>query len=210
MQEHFDDEFVKKAQAEGYRARSVYKFSEINEKDHLVKSDSVIVDLGAAPGGWTQYAVQKVGAKGQVFALDILPMDSIAGVEIIQGDFTEDAVLQQLLDCIARKKGVNPETHAVVDLVISDMAPNISGMKVIDQPRAMLLVELALDFAYRTLKKDGAFVAKVFQGEGFEAYIANLRKHFKRVVSRKPKASRDRSQEIFLVATGYKGGGEIS
>lgn len=209
LQEHFDDEYVRKAQAEGYRARSVYKIKEIDEKDRLIRPNSVIVDLGAAPGGWTQYAAQKVGDKGQIFALDILPMDSLAGVDIIQGDFTDEAVLNQLLSAISQRYGINPENKAVIDLVISDMAPNISGMKAIDQPRAMLLAELAVDFAYRTLKPSGGFVTKIFQGEGFEAYLQNLRQYFQKVTTRKPKSSRDRSQEVFLVATGYKGGGAI-
>jgi 23S rRNA (uridine2552-2'-O)-methyltransferase len=154
-----------------------------------------VIDLGAAPGGWTQVAVELVGDHGRVIASDILPMDPVAGVDFVQGDFTEEAVLNQILDLMG---------GAQADLVISDMAPNMSGMNDVDQPRAMHLVELALDLARETLKPGGAFVAKVFQGEGFDAYIKDMRSSFNRVVTRKPKASRPRSKEVYQVGTGFK------
>lgn len=195
LKEHFDDEYVKRAQQEGYRSRASYKLLEINEKDKLLKPGMTVVDLGAAPGGWSQIAADIVGSKGRVVALDILSMDPIPEVDIIHGDFREEAVLQQLLDVI----GGRP-----VDLVMSDMAPNISGMKTIDQPRAMYLAELALDLARSVLKPGGDFVAKIFQGEGFDAYMKELKDSFGKVIIRKPDASRPRSREVYVVARSFK------
>lgn len=196
LEEHFSDTYVKQAQQKGYRSRSVFKLLEIQEKDHLIKPGMLIVDLGAAPGGWSEIAKKWLGDKGKLIALDILPMEPIAGVEIIQGDFTSEAVFQQLLDTLEKRP---------VDLVISDMAPNISGVNEIDQPRAMYLVELALDFAQQVLKPGGNFLVKVFQGEGFDSLIKSLRQSFQKVVTRKPKASRPRSNEVYLLAQGFKG-----
>ena len=195
LNEHFDDEFVLRAQKEGYRSRAIYKLIEIQQKDHILKSGMTVIDLGAAPGGWTEYAVKQLGRQGRMIALDILPMEPVPGVEIIQGDFREDAILQQLLDLMG---GVR------ADLVISDMAPNISGMEVVDIPRAYHLAELALDLARQVLKPGGGLLVKLFQGEGFDAYQKDLKQDFKRVVMRKPKASRARSREIYALATGYK------
>lgn len=196
LKEHFDDPYVLKAKQDGYRSRASYKLLELNEKDRLFHPGMTIVDLGAAPGGWSQIAIEKVGDNGVVIASDILEMEPIAGVTFIQGDFTEDAVYDQIMASI----GDRP-----VDLVISDMAPNMSGMSAIDQPRAMHLVELALDLAERTLKKDGVFLAKVFQGEGFDQYLKQIRENFKTVITRKPEASRARSREVYLLAKGFKG-----
>ena len=195
LNEHFDDEFVLRAQKEGYRSRAIYKLIEIQQKDHILKPGMTVIDLGAAPGGWTEYAVKQLGKQGRMIALDILPMEPVSGVEIIQGDFREDAVLQQLLDLMGSVRA---------DLVISDMAPNISGMEVVDIPRAYYLAELALDLARQVLKPGGGLLVKLFQGEGFDAYQKDLKQDFKRVVMRKPKASRARSREIYALATGYK------
>ncbi len=194
MSEHFDDEYVRRAQQEGYRSRAVYKLIEIQEKDRILKPGMTVIDLGAAPGGWAEYAVKKLGARGRLIALDILPMEPVAGVEFIQGDFREDAVLEQLLDLIG---------DARADLVISDMAPNISGMEAVDIPRSYYLADLALDLAIKVLKPGGGFLIKLFQGEGFDDYQKELKQRFKRVVMRKPKASRARSREIYALATGY-------
>lgn len=196
LQEHFDDPFVRKAQQEGYRSRASYKLIELIEKDNLIRPGMTVVDLGAAPGGWSQVAARTVGDHGRVIASDILEMDPVAGVEFIQGDFTEEAVFQALLAAI----GDRP-----VDLVISDMAPNMSGMSAVDQPAAMYLVELALDMAQTILKPGGGFVAKVFHGEGFDEYVKGIRQEFSRVVMRKPKSSRARSRETYLVAQGFRG-----
>jgi len=196
LKEHFDDEFVLRSQRDGYRSRAIYKLIEIDEKDRLIKSGMTVVDLGAAPGGWSEYAVKKVGAKGKLIALDILPMAPIAGVNFIEGDFREDDVYEQLM----KVTGDSP-----VDLVISDMAPNISGMESVDIPRAFYLCELALDFSRQTLKPGGGFLAKLFQGEGFDQYHKELKQSFSRVVMRKPRASRARSREIYALATGFKG-----
>jgi len=196
LKEHFDDEYVTRAQQAGYRSRAVYKLLEIQKKDRLLKSGMTVVDLGAAPGGWSQAAAEIVGEKGRVIALDILPMSSLAGVEVIEGDFREDSVLEQLLKSL----GDRP-----VDLVMSDMAPNMSGMKDMDQPRAMHLTELALDLANQVLRKDGDIVVKVFQGEGFDEYLRDLKKAFNKVLTRKPDASRARSREVYLVGRGFKG-----
>jgi 23S rRNA (uridine2552-2'-O)-methyltransferase len=196
LQEHFDDHYVKQAQKLGYRSRACFKLLEIQEKDRLIKPGGLVVDLGSAPGGWSQVAAELVGHKGRVIASDILAMDSLAGVEFIKGDFTEEAVFEELLKVI---------DNDAVDLVISDMAPNLSGVKDVDQPQAMYLVELALDMAKQVLKPGGAFVAKVFQGEGFDEYYKEARSVFTRVVTRKPDSSRPRSREVYMVATGYKG-----
>jgi len=193
MREHVNDPFVQLAQKEGYRSRAAYKLLEIDEKDHLLKQGMVVVDLGATPGGWSQIAAQKVGRGGKVIGLDLLPLDPLAGVDFIQGDFREDAVLKQLEDLLQGRP---------VGLVISDMAPNISGIVSADQARAMHLAELAMEFALEHLTPEGSFLVKVFQGAGFEEYLKQMRASFSRVVSRKPKASRDRSSEVYLLATG--------
>jgi 23S rRNA (uridine2552-2'-O)-methyltransferase len=195
LNEHFDDEFVRRAQKEGYRSRAVYKLIEIQQKDRLLKPGMTVIDLGAAPGGWSEYAVRQLGRKGRMIALDILPMDPVPGVEVIQGDFREETVLEQLLDVIGDERA---------DLVISDMAPNISGMEVVDIPRSYYLADLALDLALKVLKPGGGFLVKLFQGEGFDDYQKQLKQRFDRVVMRKPKASRARSREIYALATGYK------
>jgi 23S rRNA (uridine2552-2'-O)-methyltransferase len=195
LDRHFKDEFVQQAQKEGYRSRAVYKLLEIQQRDHPLQPGQVVVDLGAAPGGWSQVAQKIVGAKGAVIALDILPMESLPGVEFIQGDFREEEALLQLRELLGGRQ---------VDLVISDMAPNISGMAAVDQPRAIYLCELALDFAREVLQPGGGMVVKLFQGEGFDQYIRDVRTLFGRVVTRKPKASRPRSREVYLVADGFK------
>lgn len=194
LQEHFDDEYVKKAQQDGYRSRAVYKLLEIDEKDHLLKAGMTVVDLGAAPGGWSEVAALRVGDKGHVIALDILPMDSLPGVTFIQGDFREEGPYEALLAALA--------DHPV-DLVMSDMAPNISGMKAVDQPRAMYLAELALELARKVLKPGGDLLVKAFNGEGIDAYKQELRRDFNKLIVRKPRASRPRSAEIYLLARGY-------
>ena len=194
LKEHFDDEYVKRAQKEGYRSRAVFKLEELNDKDRFIRHGMVVVDLGAAPGGWSQYAVKQVGDKGRVFALDILPMEPLKDVEFIEGDFREQEVLDQLTRQLDDRK---------VDLVMSDMAPNISGMKAVDQPRVMYLAELALDFARKNLVSDGVFLVKLFQGEGFDPYVQDLRTYFTKVKFRKPKASRPRSREVYALASGY-------
>ncbi len=196
LQEHFDDEYVKRSVSDGYRSRASYKLIEINDKDKILRSGMTVVDLGSAPGGWSQVAAKLVGGKGRVVASDILPMDGIAGVEFLQGDFTETPVVDQLLTIL---------DGATADLVISDMAPNMSGMSDIDQPQVMYLAELALDLA-RTILKPGAYLlVKVFQGEGLTEYQNELRASFTSVKVRKPKASRARSREIYLLAAGFKG-----
>jgi len=197
LAEHFNDEFVKRARKEGYRSRAVYKLQEIDARDRLLKPGMTVVDLGAAPGAWSQYLVERVGRTGRVIALDILPMEALPGVEVLQGDFTEEATLKALLDAL----GGRP-----VDLVISDMSPNISGVDSADKARAMYLSELALDFAAQVLKPGGAFLMKVFQGSGFSELYKVIQGKFTRVVSRKPKASRARSAEIYVLATGFRGG----
>lgn len=195
MQEHFHDEYVKMAQAQGYRSRAVFKLSEIQEKDSLIKAGMNVVDLGAAPGGWSQYAQQRLGKGNKLVALDILPMDPIDGVDFIQGDFLEQSVIDQLYAVL---------DNMPVHLVLSDMAPNMSGNKAVDQPRSMYLCELALDTAKTILAKNGAFLVKVFQGEGFEDYHDEVQKNFTKVVIRKPKASRPRSNEVYILAKGFK------
>ncbi|KTD52307.1 ribosomal RNA large subunit methyltransferase (cell division protein FtsJ) [Legionella quinlivanii] len=194
LQEHFDDFYVKKAQAEGYRSRAVYKLKEVDEREHLLRSGMTVVDLGAAPGGWTQYISQKLNGKGNIIALDILPMDHLADVTFIQGDFREDEVLQQLLALIPERS---------VDLLLSDMAPNMSGSYAIDIPKAMYLAELAFDFADKMLKPKGAMLMKVFHGEGFDELVKQIRQKFGKVAIRKPAASRSRSRETYLLAKDY-------
>ena len=195
LREHFDDEYVKKAQAAGYRSRAVFKLLELDEKDRLLQPGMCVVDLGAAPGGWSQIAAQRVGGKGRVVALDILPIEPLDGVEIIEGDFREDVVLERLLQVMGDRRA---------NLVLSDMAPNISGLKAVDQPRAMYLAELALDLAKQVLSRDGTFVGKLFQGEGSESYLKDVRSAFRKVNVRKPAASRPRSREVYLVAHGFR------
>lgn len=196
LKRHFDDPYVKDAQKQGYRSRAVFKLLEIQDRDRILKPGQVVVDLGAAPGGWCQVAAPMVGQAGKIFALDILPIEPIEGVTFIQGDFSEEAVFKQLMTALDGQ---------AIDLVMSDLAPNISGMRAVDQPRAMYLAELALDFAQSVLKPGGDFVAKVFQGEGFDAYLQLLRETFDKVVVRKPEASRPKSREVYLLAKGFKG-----
>ena len=201
LKEHFDDEYVRRSQQDGYRSRAIYKLIEIDKKDRLVKPGMTIIDLGAAPGGWSEYCVKKLGKKGTMVALDILPMEPIDGVTIIEGDFREDAVFEELMAVMG---GGKTEANKA-DLVISDMAPNISGMGSVDMPRAYYLCELALDLARQVLKPGGDLLVKLFQGEGFEAYNKELKASFSKVVMRKPKASRARSREIYALATGFRG-----
>ncbi len=196
LKEHEDDIYVRQSRADGYRSRAAYKLLEIQKKDHLFRAGMTVVDLGAAPGGWTQVAVSLVKPKGRVLATDILEMEDIEGASFIQGDFTEDSCLEEILQSLDGRE---------IDLVISDMAPNISGMVEIDQPRAMHLIDLAVDFAETKLATGGSLLMKVFQGEGFEALLKKLREDYKTVVSRKPDASRARSREIYLLAKGFKG-----
>ena len=195
LDRHFSDEFVKRAQREGYRSRAVYKLLEIQAKDRILRPGLRVADLGAAPGGWSQVAANLVGNQGRVLALDILPMDPVPGVIFIQGDFRLERTLAQLRAAL----GTEP-----LDLVLSDMAPNLSGT-VADQPRLIYLCELALDFALHHLRPGGTLVIKLFQGEGFDDYLKTLRRHFRRVISRKPKASRNESRELYLVALGLIG-----
>jgi 23S rRNA (uridine2552-2'-O)-methyltransferase len=196
LKEHFDDEFVRQSKIDGYRSRAVYKLKEIDEKDHLLKPGTVVIDLGSAPGSWCEYLVRKLKGKGRIVALDILSMEPMDGVEFIQGDFLEDTVFQKLLDTLGNDQP---------DLVISDMAPNMSGQQAVDIPRAMYMSELALDLAQQVLKPGGGLLVKLFQGDGFDAYLKLVRAQFTRVVMRKPKASRDRSREIYMLATGFRG-----
>ena len=195
MQEHFQDEYVKKAQALGYRSRAVFKLIEIQEKDKIIKPGINIVDLGAAPGGWSEYVSKIVGKKSKVIALDLLAIDPIDGVDFIQGDFREDEVLEQLYKVLDGEP---------VHLLLSDMAPNMSGSREVDQPRAIYLGELALDAAQQILVKGGTFLIKMFQGAGFDEYYNQVRQQFSSVVIRKPKASRSRSNEVYILAKGFK------
>ncbi len=195
MAEHFEDEYVKMAQAQGYRSRAVFKLKEIQDKDQLIKPGMNIIDLGAAPGGWSQFARQLMGKKNKLIALDILPMDALDGVDFILGDFREEVVLDQLNVAL---EGVP------VNLVMSDMAPNMSGNKGVDQPRAIYLGELALETAKTVLIKDGSFLVKLFHGEGFEEFHNEVQRCFTKVVIRKPKASRPRSNEVYILAKGFK------
>lgn len=196
LKEHFSDPFVKQAQSQGWRSRAVFKLEELLDRHRLLRPGMVVVDLGAAPGGWSQMVRQRLGDGGRVVALDILPMQSIAGVEWLQGDFREEAVVQSLRTML----GGSP-----ADLVLSDMAPNMSGVDVADQARAMDLAELAHEFAAVHLKPGGAFLVKLFQGRGFDEYLKSLRAGYERVSIRKPKASRARSAEAYAVATGKRG-----
>lgn len=195
LKEHFDDHYVKQAQKDGYRSRASYKLLEIQEKDRLLRPGMTVLDLGSAPGGWSQVASRLIGEKGRIIASDILPMDSIADVVFIQGDFTEDEVFEAILGAI----GGQP-----VDLVISDMAPNMSGVRAADQAAAMYLCELALDLASKVLRPGGDFLIKVFHGEGFDAYLRDVRSRFEKVQMRKPASSRDRSREQYLLARGMR------
>ena len=194
LNEHFDDPYVKKARQEGWRSRAIYKLIEIDERDRLLRPGMTVIDLGAAPGGWSEYAARRVGDKGKIIALDLLPMDALAGVEFIEGDFREEAVYAQLLARIGER---------TVDLVMSDMAPNMSGMKAVDQPRAMYLAELTLELAQKVLKPGGDMLIKAFTGEGLDEFKGEIRQHFGKLVVRKPKASRPRSPEVYLLARGY-------
>jgi len=195
MQEHFEDEYVKRAMDEGYRSRSTFKLIEIQEKDRIIKAGMNVIDLGAAPGGWSEYARGIVGKKNKVIALDLLEIDPIEGVDFVQGDFRENEVLDELYQIL---------DGAPVDLVMSDMAPNISGNKAMDQPRAIYLAELALDTAQTVLTKEGTFLIKMFQGAGFDEYKREVDGCFSRVTIRKPKASRARSNEVYILAKGFK------
>lgn len=194
LKEHFDDYFVKKAQQEGYRSRAVYKLKEIDEKEQLIKPGMTIVDLGAAPGGWTQYVAKKLQGKGTLIALDLLPMVALANVHFIQGDFQEEETLQQLTNLLP--------LHGV-DLLLSDMAPNMTGSSAVDSPRAMGLAELVIDFSTKMLKPGGTILMKLFHGAGFDELIKQLRLQFNKVTIRKPGASRSRSRETYLLAKGY-------
>lgn len=196
LKEHESDEYVLRSRKDGYRSRASYKLLEIDQAAGLLKSGMTVVDLGAAPGGWSQIAIAKVGDSGRVVASDILNMDAIAGVDFVQGDFTDDEVFNTILETLADRP---------VDLVISDMAPNMSGVKAVDQPRAMYLVELAMDFSRQVLERNGVFLAKVFQGEGFDALVRDLRIDFTSVVIKKPDASRARSSEVYCLARGFRG-----
>lgn len=195
LEEHHDDFYVLQARKDGYRSRAVYKLMELQNKDKLLKSGIFVLDLGAAPGGWSEYVSQFGTEKGRLIAVDILPVDPIAGVEIIQGDFTESDTLEQIMDLIDRQP---------VDLVLSDMSPNLSGMDSVDQPRSMYLAELAFDLAKNCLSEDGQFVVKLFQGDGFDEIVLSFKSTFKSVKYRKPDASRARSREIYAVCRGLK------
>jgi len=194
MQRHVNDEYVKRSQKDGYRSRAAYKLLELQEKDRFLKPGQVVVDLGAAPGGWLQVARSVVGGKGRVIGLDLLEIDPLPGVELLQGDFLEETTLARLEALLDGRP---------VDVVLSDMAPNISGIAAVDQPRSMYLCELALDFCRQALREGGTFVTKVFQGEGFDDYYRDVKASFRRVVTRKPKASRPKSREVYLVAGNY-------
>ena len=196
LREHVNDTYVQRAKAEGYRSRASFKLMEIDDRDHLIRSGEVVVDLGATPGGWSQVAAKRMQGKGRVIALDLLEMDPLHGVEFIQGDFREDEVLAELERTLVGQK---------VGLVLSDMAPNMSGILLSDQARVMHLAELGLEFSRGWLKPNGAFLVKVFQGYGFEEFVREMRAVFKSVATRKPDASRDRSAEIYLLGKGLKG-----
>jgi 23S rRNA (uridine2552-2'-O)-methyltransferase len=193
---HLSDPFVKQAQKDGYRSRSAYKLIELNEKDRLIRPGMRIMDLGSAPGGWSQVAGRLVGQSGRVLATDILDMEALKNVDFIQGDFTEDAVVQQVLDWLGDTK---------FDLIISDIAPNLSGIDSADQAKSMYFLELALDTVCKTLKSNASFAAKMFQGSGSDQYLKELRTHFAKVLIRKPAASRKESREVYVVAKGFKG-----
>ncbi len=191
LDEHFEDEYVKRSKQDGYRSRAVYKLMEIQQKNKIIKHGMKVIDLGAAPGGWSQYCAKLVGDKGRVVASDILPIDPLAHVEFVLGDFREEDVFESLLETLDSDK---------CDLVISDMAPNISGVDSIDQPKSIYLCELALDMASRILQQDGVFIAKLFQGQGSDSFVNEVRKLFKNVKIIKPKASRPRSREVYVLA----------
>ena len=196
LKEHHDDIFVQRAQKEGYRSRAVYKLMEINDKDQILRRGMSVLDLGSAPGGWSQVAAKLVGEAGHVVASDILNMDALPDVVFVQGDFTEQETYDRIVAALNDKP---------LDVVLSDMAPNMSGMPEVDQPRSMYLVELATELAERALAPGGAFITKVFQGEGFEPWFRQIRDRFDRVTTRKPEASRPRSREVYIVASGFKG-----
>jgi 23S rRNA (uridine2552-2'-O)-methyltransferase len=197
LREHFSDPYVQRAQKEGLRSRAAFKLEELLAKDRLLRPGMVVVDLGAAPGGWSQIAAAALKGKGRIIALDILPIEAIAGVEILQGDFTDDAVLEQLQTSLGDQ---------AVDLVLSDIAPNISGVAASDQARSMYLAELVLAFARDHLVRKGSLLIKLFQGEDFDAYLRELKGAFGKVILRKPKASRDRSREMYALATDFRAG----
>lgn len=196
LKEHREDPYVQQAQREGYRSRACYKLLELQERDKLIRPGMTVLDLGSAPGGWSQVASGLLGNRGRLIASDILPMDSLPGVTFVQGDFTEQVVFEQLVAALEGR---------AVDLVMSDMAPNMSGVAAVDQPRAIYLVELALDMARQVLAPGGAFVAKIFHGEGFDPLFGDAKARFDKVITRKPRASRPRSREVYLVARGYRG-----
>ena len=196
LKEHFDDPYVKRAQAEGARSRAAYKLEELLQRDQLLKPGMVVVDLGAAPGGWSQVVARQLGGRGRVIALDILPMTGIAGVDMIEADFRELGALERLDSALA---------GARVDLVLSDLAPNMTGVSSVDQARALDLAELARDFAEQHLKPGGAFLVKLFQGAGFDSFLKDLRTRYAKIVMRKPKASRARSPEVYALGVGFKG-----
>ncbi len=195
LDEHFRDPWVREAQRAGYRSRAVFKLRELDQRHGLLRPGMTVLDLGAAPGGWSQYAAERLRGRGRIVASDLLPMAPLAGVEFVQGDFREEAVFQALLAALGGE-----QAH----LVLSDMAPNMSGMDAVDQPRAMYLAELALDLASRVLAPQGAFLVKLFQGEGFDAFVRDLRRSFRNVSIRKPKASRPRSREVYAVASHFE------
>ena len=195
LREHFDDEYVSRAQREGYKSRAVYKLVELDEKYTIFDQAMTVVDLGAAPGGWSQYVVKCVGTSGRIIACDLLPMDPVPGVVFIKGDITESAILEEILAAVGSEQ---------VDVVISDMAPNISGVSVVDQSRSIYLAEMASALSREVLKPGGTLLVKMFQGEGYDGYLQGLRGDFGRVLSRKPKASRGRSREVYVLARGMK------
>ena len=195
LQEHFSDTYVKRAQAAGLRSRAVFKLEEIQQRDRILKPGMTVLDLGAAPGGWSEYAAKVLGGKGRIIALDVLPMDPIPGVEFIQADFSTDEAIAALRQRLEGGKA---------DLVLSDIAPNMSGVADVDQARVMYLAELALEFAHEVLRPGGSFLVKVFQGQGFQEYMRMLRADFEKVASRKPSASRNRSAELYLLARNYR------
>jgi 23S rRNA (uridine2552-2'-O)-methyltransferase len=196
LRRHVNDPFVKQAQIDGYRSRSAYKLIELNEKDRLIKPGMRVMDLGSAPGGWSQVAGKLVGKKGRVLATDILPMDPVMNTDFIQGDFTDEKIVGQLIEWLGGEK---------FDLIISDIAPNITGIDSADQAGSMYFLELALDTVKQTLKKGANFAAKMFQGSGSDEYVKELRRSFEKVVIRKPEASRAKSREVYIVAKGFKG-----
>lgn len=193
MKRHVNDHFVQEAQRLGYLSRAAFKLKEIQEKDKIIKPGMTVIDLGAAPGGWSQMASQYVGKKGRVIAVDLLPVASLPGVHVIQGDFNDQAILDQLL----------AEANGLIDVVISDMAPNLSGQKSIDMPRSVHLLELALDCAHQMLKPGGTLLVKAFQGSGLETYVRSLKLEFSCVKYKKPQASRPESKEVYILATGF-------